>query len=397
MNLTLREYSQSENLYFRQLPPELACLIDHFLDKGNQEMRLVNLFPVPDLEFVRDLSEFGVIAGGSVVYSLCNDMKPESVGDIDIFILNSEENFRKVLDLIVSYSKRNGLSCDFSLRDESLVNASVGNKKLEIVCSDRESPLEVLNCFDFDYVKCGFYQGKFLQTEDCTRALNERKIRRFRSPLCPRRILKACRKGFNIPMIFNTFRVNAPKKLVPTTYEALLSQKPNFRALEIYAGQPTEEMEYPSSISFKWSNGFLVSPSIKTPHGFGEYLGITLNIEECHRRRKILFDLYLIDSFRIALKKQCPWYSFFSRIESSASFEIFKKKCPQYPSFSKEASGLCFCVVVIESRHKPATGYSYFCKICMAFPIRDQDRDREYIGFRPEDIQEYFSGKNEKI
>jgi len=205
--------------------------------------RLQNLIkPAGLFKFITDRA---VIAGGSVVYALLSDVPLDTVGDIDIFI-NSEQTFNEILTELeernigrfdsrqgntyqvfrhefdhIQNNTPDGDHVQNHTPDEpsdnlgiSIVNVTMSPAELSIqlIMSEFQSPMDVINNFDLDYVQCAFYQGQFYQTKYCQEAHQTRQINYFKdSRLKHYRLKKAIAKGFRAPLLLDNLGDDRPK------------------------------------------------------------------------------------------------------------------------------------------------------------------------------------------
>lgn len=165
------------------------------------------------------LSKLGYIAGGSVVYALCDFVPKNSVGDVDVFF-NSAENFMKAIDAIQENSGPNPPIFSASKTGElndyiSVVNIKVDTFTVHIQLiyrkfSDAE---DLISSFDYDYVQCAIHEGILYATKVCREAHMQRKIMWIhKNQLETQRSAKAIQKGFMCPLlggpIFNSTNPN---------------------------------------------------------------------------------------------------------------------------------------------------------------------------------------------
>ncbi len=159
-----------------------------------------------DKDTFTEISTLGVIAGGSVVYAL-NDFVPEqSVGDVDIFVLNGNTNIFDELSVII----RAATGCLFPKKSEYYWTESKivkvvtfensRGKPIQLILSTMKNPQELVNDFTLDYVRCYFHEGMFGVTEDARQAHSSRIITLPDDPQkdIEIRVQKAIKKGFEI-------------------------------------------------------------------------------------------------------------------------------------------------------------------------------------------------------
>lgn len=159
--------------------------------------RLASLFSENHSGTLEFLSKIGVIAGGSMVYAI-NDFVPrDSVSDVDIFVPNVE-NFKNAVVFLNDKYK-----CKFYRYHGSVVSVDICEKiKLQLIYKSYETPMDVIESFDMDYVQCCFHDGNLYKTDRCIESHKDRKVYQFsgrelRSGRCKKAILK----GFKCPIL----------------------------------------------------------------------------------------------------------------------------------------------------------------------------------------------------
>lgn len=178
--------------------------------------RIAHLFDTPiPLNLLDDVSDLGIIAGGSMVYAL-NDFVPfDSVGDIDIFC-PSIGTFRLILNLIIQTYPDYELSCPDE-KTYSILNVAIPNEKVkfQLIYNKWDDPLDLIRSFDFDYVQCGIFKGELLITEDCKISHETRNISKCANTAFKNfRTIKAINKGFTCPVITNTLETYNDYKII---------------------------------------------------------------------------------------------------------------------------------------------------------------------------------------
>jgi len=164
--------------------------------------KIISLFNNEDVKrFIYELQNISVIAGGAVVYALSDD--PRCIpGDIDFF-MPSEEHFETMLcksrfiniqKKYMSYHKyQNVISIVFEGE----------NHPIQLVLKKHQTPSDITDGFDIDYVKCAIYKNKLYVTKECAAAIKDKRIHKLYS--LPRnmgsRLNKAVDKGFSCPVI----------------------------------------------------------------------------------------------------------------------------------------------------------------------------------------------------
>lgn len=153
-----------------------------------------------------------VLAGGSVAYSICDYIPLASVGDIDIFVTNCEDNedcrreFNNIYNLITVDGFNSHI---FEIRGITfgeyvpVVNfhSDKANLDVQIIFTDFKDSIDVIKDFDLDYVQCAIHDDKLFITDDCKRSHSERKVLSCidLNKIRPKRLTKALFKGFNVP------------------------------------------------------------------------------------------------------------------------------------------------------------------------------------------------------
>nr|QBK91705.1 MAG: tRNA nucleotidyltransferase/poly(A) polymerase [Pithovirus LCPAC304] len=163
-------------------------------------------------ELVWELQQYGVLAGGAIVYALCDFVPLETVGDIDVFVATVEIGKQVLSYLCEQYpifhietpdSQATSRIDEPDGKTTSPVVSFVveGALPIQIIVRSFECPMDVLESFDLDYVQCGIAGGTLYQTSRCEMAHTTRKIRYFRDPTFRGgRLEKAIQKGFSAPL-----------------------------------------------------------------------------------------------------------------------------------------------------------------------------------------------------
>ncbi len=167
--------------------------------------RLSLVFPYKYI--LKELSEYGVIAGGSIVFALNEFVPLESVGDIDIFV-NTKENYDNCIKLLYSlFDIKFKIIAFGDEKNYAVVNMLINNKyNIQIIYNDFITPVDVIDVFDIDYVQCALHKGELYITDRCLRSHRHRQIFevsdiRFRN----NRLQKAVYKGFKSPIVCGYF------------------------------------------------------------------------------------------------------------------------------------------------------------------------------------------------
>lgn len=146
-----------------------------------------------------ELTKFGVIAGGSIVYGICDFVPRSSVGDIDIFV-NTLGDFHTCIDILRPYAIEYSSICKFL----SVVEIKTATAIYQLIYKPHPEPyvMNLLESFDYDYVQCGYHKGKLYTTDRCKKSHEAREILEFNSTrFTVNRLKKAVIKGFKTPII----------------------------------------------------------------------------------------------------------------------------------------------------------------------------------------------------
>ena len=157
-------------------------------------------------ELLQEISQYAVIAGGAIIY---DDQYPKvsHFGDVDLFVLNSDTNaYHKLVKLLVENIDIN--RCE---RYQSITNIiTSSNCTYQIVLSKYKTPQNLIDSFDIDVVKCGFYQCK-RYTGFNYKGKGDLTIKEFISGTKKHRIVKLIDKGYNLAcskLILDTICMN---------------------------------------------------------------------------------------------------------------------------------------------------------------------------------------------
>lgn len=182
-------------------------------------------------KFLDEMTKLGnVIAGGSIVYALCDHIEKNKVGDIDIFVSDSKHITATIHHIESIFGKNNW---KYYLRrygshemsyyenyDEFLrysksksfaeyyvgVNVEYNHLKFQIILKKYTNWKDVVESFDLDYVQCAYINSTFNTTEDCRRAHSARRVSyKYCDDISERRCRKAWAKGFKTPKIITTY------------------------------------------------------------------------------------------------------------------------------------------------------------------------------------------------
>ena len=199
--------------------------------------RLSSLLTFPISGLIEQISQDGVIAGGSMVWALNSDfVTPESVSDIDIF-LPTKSAFLDAYQLIKSTGQVTSTRTTHpkaynmhAVATEQISILTLGlrrNISLQLIMCEFATPFDVLRSFDLDYVQCGFYRGQVYRTTSCIEAHRARRVIRGYHVPRANRLEKARRKGFSAPVIGKW--LDTPSYMVPDSFTEILasfSRKP---------------------------------------------------------------------------------------------------------------------------------------------------------------------------
>jgi hypothetical protein len=175
-----------------------------------------------------ELSKIGVIAGGSVVFALNQFVSKESVGDVDIFCPN-EEKFWKALNCIIEYCGNNLKYYTYKCHNPcelSVLTIEIFNERVnyQLILKEFDTPIDIINDFDFDYVQCAIYSNEFYITKECKQSHNAKRILKFRDLRFRNdRPFKAIKKGFKCPVLINDNVFNFP--LMEITFDKIKQRK----------------------------------------------------------------------------------------------------------------------------------------------------------------------------
>jgi len=133
------------------------------------------------------LSDIGIIAGGSIVYAVCDDV--DTYGDIDIFV-----NKRDAIVQVYKMLRELG-SVEVNVHG-SVFNMKMGGVVFQVIYCSHGSVSDVLDNFCLDYVKCAYYKRKLTIDDTAMVALESMTIVEVNPYTKVRTLLKARRKGF---------------------------------------------------------------------------------------------------------------------------------------------------------------------------------------------------------
>lgn len=166
---------------------------------------LASIANLPESLF-RELSDLGLIAGGSVLSYLVGC----KTSDIDLFLPEFKENdferFEQVISVIDKYyayeivRKEGGFSVFTFERKVGNVHKSQKSAISIQVILQSENVEDILDGFDHDACRVGIHKGKFIYPEDAREAIEERACKTFGgySKNSHPRSLKMIEKGFKM-------------------------------------------------------------------------------------------------------------------------------------------------------------------------------------------------------
>jgi hypothetical protein len=168
--------------------------------------KLATLFDFDgSLEMLFELTEIGVIAGGSLVWCLLDI----ETSDVDLFV--SSDVREEIQRIIQRYTCIRKVIVTAHAYNVFLVGGKV---PLQVIIKSFHDPHSLISKFDMDYCECGLYQGKLIQTETCKDA-HESMVCKRASYLDSRNV-KAMGKGFHIPWTYDVTTNNALDAYDPT-------------------------------------------------------------------------------------------------------------------------------------------------------------------------------------
>jgi len=365
-------YSQKSTLLLARLPLELIVHCDKFVRANDPWWRLCSLLPIYDPAFLEKLNQKAVIAGGSVVYACCPDLKRNYVGDIDFFVLNEDKDtFVELLLEVRDWAQKNSLSVKFCTRephhpedkDFSVVSAKFEMFTLQFVFSGKTSPLEVIQGFDMDYVQCSYFKGKLLRTEPCLKAHQTRTISQIYHTLVPKRIIKAWKKGFRVPPLF--LSVPPPPGhdpyTVPVKINALRIE--SLRDIPMYFSSKKLSDEDLNTLQvWSWGdwrcstqgNTFRLRGFLNGSGTFSLF-GIKVNVKTQFMEDTMIPLRSDWKNCKILLDEECPWYPYFPEMN-----------CSSWRCTVPEGEQLLIVEFVEYLRSGPP--YEFYCRVHKALP-----------------------------
>jgi hypothetical protein len=195
---------------------------------------LSSFFKFDASAMLMELSNYGVIAGGSIVHALLPNEKTLP-SDIDLFILHKgpfDEHKRNAIrddirNIIQKYAVIRG--CEDGVHFVVNIHLKKGKIPIQIIIADDETFEELIDNFDMDYCQAGIYKGKLYQTTKCALAIETGVC--MEASYHMERTLKAVQKGFVVP--YNFSLTHQAKEMVPKkAIIALIDYDTAFETLE---------------------------------------------------------------------------------------------------------------------------------------------------------------------
>jgi hypothetical protein len=173
--------------------------------------------------FLDKITDLGVIAGGAITYALNNFVPIESVGDIDIFVLaGDEDKFKIIIKLLINYYSSyiiNNFCEKYIIKDVcNIINKYIGNEikhsifknvtnksilnmkwkniNIQLILSSFTTINDLLNNFDIDINKCGYYKKKITTISDARNAFDTKIASCLKKEMRFDRLKKIYNKGF---------------------------------------------------------------------------------------------------------------------------------------------------------------------------------------------------------
>lgn len=202
------------------------------LEKDKVDYVRNELLKLIDKEALEVLLCNGVIAGGTMVKccdGLFSEKRDIETIDIDVYV-NDLDNFKTLVVYfkpiatdIFKLSKRSrcynstpDIECD-----DSILNIKYKKQIIQLIYFDYETPKDILDSYDMDYVQCAFSGSDIIMSEWCKTAYHNKQVR-YISKVEDYRIRKALYKGFYVPIwvyaCMDTMYSDEAKEIVyPTT------------------------------------------------------------------------------------------------------------------------------------------------------------------------------------
>lgn len=183
-----------------------------------------NIEKFTNFELLKEITNIGVWAGGSVICTFTNDI--ENISDIDIFTDTPRKGYQ-ILDIIKKYDNNVVFKSLYGYKTSSIVNCSIKNsKEIQIIIKKYKNWYDIIEGFDFDYIQCGFHNDELYFSKNFRDSYKNKKIKYFITNLSSYRCLKAARKGFKTKV----FNLNG-RPMYPESWEKVKNFKFSNRAL----------------------------------------------------------------------------------------------------------------------------------------------------------------------
>lgn len=161
-------------------------------------------------ELISYISSIGVIAGSSVLYCFDDYIDKSKIGDIDVFC-TSVDNFIKICELIYQQNiKKIILPIDDQYTGDifiSTLHFDIGaDKNFNIILSKHESPTEIINNFDMDYIQCAWYNNKIYTSKIFDESLSSKIVRWYDINTSAYRLKKALQKGYKLKYLCSNYQ-----------------------------------------------------------------------------------------------------------------------------------------------------------------------------------------------
>lgn len=153
-------------------------------------------------KLINNISSIGVIAGSSVLYCFDDYIDKSKIGDIDVFC-TSVDNFIKICELIYQQNiKKIILPVNDEYTDDifiSTLHFDIGaDKNFNIILSKHESPSEIINNFDMDYIQCAWHNNKIYTSKFFDESLSSKIVQWYDVNTSAYRLKKALQKGYKL-------------------------------------------------------------------------------------------------------------------------------------------------------------------------------------------------------
>lgn len=141
------------------------------------------------------------------------------MSDIDVFINDKDTLFNMISYMEVNYPVNELTLIHHGYFEEdksgSVVNISLKNERVfvQFILLEYETPMEIIEGFDLDYVQCALHKNKLYFTDICRASHLSRKVEyatEFPPPM--KRLMKAVEKGFSAPVFGNSTNSPVMKK-----------------------------------------------------------------------------------------------------------------------------------------------------------------------------------------